>query len=51
MRGTHRAAGFLFVAVFLATGVYMKTQFPDAYHGDPGMRMMIRSAHVYILLS
>lgn len=51
MRTAHRLIGFLFVAVFLGTGVYMRVWFPEAYENDPGMRMMFRSAHVYILLS
>jgi hypothetical protein len=37
--------------VFLATGQYMRLQFPAAYAGDATMRMLFRSAHIYLLLS
>ncbi len=47
----HKLIGFVFIGVFVATGVYMRIHFPDAYQGDPGMRMMFRSAHVYMLFS
>ena len=40
-----------FVLVFLATGRYMRIVFPEAHQGDPTMRMLFRSAHVYILLT
>ena len=46
----HSIWALLFVTVFLATGVYMRAVFPDAYRGNETMRMLYRSAHVYILL-
>lgn len=49
MRIAHRVFGFVFLAVFLGTGVYMRVRFPDAFRGDAGMRMMFRSAHIYLL--
>ena len=51
MRRWHLYGGLLFVAVFLATGAKMRASFPEAHSGDAGVRMMYRSAHVYILLS
>ena len=48
MRSLHRIAGAFGVAMFVATGVYMKLQFTPAWP-DMGMRLMFRSAHVYIL--
>lgn len=51
MRTAHTFLGLAFVAVFLGTGAYMRLRFPDAYLGDAGMRLMFRSAHVYILLA
>jgi hypothetical protein len=51
LRTLHHAAGALYIVVFLATGAWMRSHFPDAFQGDPGMRMMFRSAHLYILLS
>ncbi len=47
----HVVTGFVFVAVFLATGVYMAIGIPDINQDDHGMRMMIRSAHVYVLMT
>jgi hypothetical protein len=47
----HRIVGLSFVLVFLGTGAYMRATFPAAWRGDAGMRMMFRSAHVYILLA
>ena len=51
MRRVHLTLGLVFVAVFLATGAFMRVRFPGAYQGDPTMRMLFRSAHIYILLS
>jgi hypothetical protein len=51
MRRLHLAVGFAFVAVFLATGAHMRAHFPAAHGGDVGVRMMYRSAHVYIVLA
>jgi len=45
----HLAIGLAFVVVFLATGMVMRLRFPAAYAGDATMRMLFRSAHVYIL--
>ena len=47
----HAVWAGLFVAVFLATGQYMQAAFPNLYEGDETMRMLYRSAHVYILLA
>lgn len=51
MARLHRIVGLLFTGMFFATGLYMRATFPAAWQGDPGMRMMFRSAHVYILLA
>jgi uncharacterized membrane protein YwaF len=51
MRRVHLTLGLVFVAVFLATGIFMRVRFPGAYQSDPTMRMLFRSAHIYILLS
>jgi hypothetical protein len=50
MRALHGVVGLAFVAIFLATGVYMRSVFPAAYHDDAGMHMMFRATHIYILL-
>ena len=51
MARLHFFWGLLFTTVFLATGMYMRARFPVAFTDDPTMRMLFRSAHVYILLS
>jgi hypothetical protein len=49
MRRFHLLAGTLGLLAFAGEGVYMVLRFPGAYHGDPTMHMMFRSAHVYLL--
>jgi hypothetical protein len=51
MKITHKIFGLAFIAVFLVTGFYMRLRFPDIFQGDVGMRLMFRSAHVYIMLA
>ena len=51
MERAHRAFGYLFVVVFLATGVYMRLTLPPPEQDDMGARMALRAIHVYILLS
>ncbi|MBK8802265.1 MAG: hypothetical protein IPN71_09465 [Fibrobacteres bacterium] len=48
---THLTWGILFVGVFLWSGTQMKVGFPELYHGDDAVRMLYRSAHIYILFS
>ena len=43
--------GFVFVVVFLITGMYMRASFPEMHQGDATMRMLFRSAHMYILFA
>ena len=50
VRKLHLVVGFMFAAIFLATGVYMAVGMPEINEDDHGMRMMFRSAHVYILM-
>ena len=42
--------GLLTVAVFLGTGLYMKTQFPALYGDNQTVRFLYRANHIYILL-
>ena len=51
MQHKHTLVGLAFLMIFLATGAYMEWTFPSGYRGDLGMRLMFRSAHLYILLS
>lgn len=47
----HLLVGLAVFAYFLGTGIYMRSNFPDLYHGDEAMHYIFRSRHVYILLS
>ncbi len=50
MRKMHLRVGLAFIGVFLATGVYMAFTFEEG-RIDHDVRLMHRSAHVYLLLS
>ena len=47
----HRLAGMVGVLVFLGTGVYLITHFPELHGGNAGIRYQFRANHAYILLS
>ena len=47
----HRLTGMAGVLVFLGTGVYLITHFPELHGGNDGIRYQFRANHVYILLS
>lgn len=47
----HLFIGLFFLLVFLGTGVYMSTNFPELYGNSEEIRMMYRSTHIYILMS
>jgi hypothetical protein len=51
MARLHLVVGLGGVAAFLLTGLYMRLEFPGAYDGDATMRMLFRSAHIYLLLA
>ncbi len=51
MRKLHLLVGFVFIAIFLGTGFYMGAFIPDIDRMDHGQRMMMRSAHVYIVMA
>lgn len=51
IRRAHLAVGIGFLAIFALTGAYLRRTFPEAYHGDPGIRMMYRAGHIYILFA
>ena len=51
MRKLHLIVGLAGVAVFLGTGVYMRTHFPALYGGNEALRYMYRANHVYLLLA
>ena len=47
----HRVIGVITVIAFLGTGVYMRKYLPEPSISTSLMRMLYRSAHVYLLLS
>ena len=49
VRKLHLIVGLAGVAVFLGTGVYMRTHFPALYAGNEALRYMYRANHVYLL--
>ena len=51
MRRLHLIVGLIGVAVFLGTGVYMRTHFPALYAGNEAVRYTYRANHVYLLLA
>ncbi len=51
MRRLHLIVGLAGVVVFLATGVYMRRNFPDLFAGDETLRYLYRANHVYLALA
>jgi hypothetical protein len=47
----HLIFGFLIFWVFTVTGQYMRADYPDKSDIDQAFRMLMRSRHIYILLS
>ena len=50
LKKAHFWIGCLGIAVFLATGVYMRAGFPELYGGNEVVRYHYRANHIYILL-
>src|SRR5262245_35024338 len=51
MKVLHLVVGLFVVVVFLLTGQYLEFHSPKMDELDNGMRMLLRSRHVYILLA
>lgn len=51
MNRLHLTVGLLTVALFLYTGVYMQTGFPELYLADETIRYQYRANHIYLLLA
>ena len=51
IRNWHLAVGLAGVVVFLGTGVYMRTGFPELYGANEALRYIYRANHVYVLLA
>ncbi len=50
MNRLHKYLGLIVIVIFLLTGQYMDFYYPDKEVIGEGMRMMLRSRHIYILL-
>lgn len=51
MHKLHLWTGLAAIAVFLSTGLYMATLFPELYGGNEAIRFQFRANHVYILMA
>lgn len=51
MRRFHLIFGLILFIVFLITGRFMRTDFPDKEAIDQELRILMRSRHIYILFS
>lgn len=51
IRRAHRMAGWLVVAVFIGTGMYLRWWLPPEYVDQHAVRFLLRSNHVYILMA
>ncbi|MGA9998061.1 MAG: hypothetical protein WBP93_21790 [Pyrinomonadaceae bacterium] len=51
MKRLHKIVGVSVVVIFLLTGQYMEFYYPHIKEMNNGMRMMLRSRHIYILLA
>lgn len=47
----HKGIGLATVVIFLATGIYMRLNFPDLYHSNGAVRFIYRANHIYILMA
>ncbi|MBI3006201.1 MAG: hypothetical protein HYY49_12415 [Ignavibacteriales bacterium] len=50
-RTVHFIVGMSTFLVFLLTGAYMRTVFPDVYSANESIRFLYRANHIYILFS
>src|ERR671938_2005630 len=51
MKSLHKIVGIVVVVIFLLTGQYLEFYYPEMRGVGEGMRMMLRSRHIYILLA
>ena len=51
MKKLHLVVGILSLIAFVLTGQYLKRVYPGMPGMDDGMRMMLRSRHLYIMLA
>ena len=51
MKTLHLAVGVFVVVIFLLTGQYLSFRYPNMDEVDDGLRLLLRSRHIYILLA
>ena len=51
MKFLHQITGILVIVIFLLTGQYMDFYYPHMDEVSDGVRMMLRSRHIYLLLA
>lgn len=51
MAAPHRSVGFVTLGLFLVSGMYMRTRFPEAYLGNESIRYLYRANHLYLLFA
>jgi heme A synthase len=51
MKASHLLVGVLSVLAFLATGLYMRANFPALYADNEALRYIYRANHIYLLLA
>jgi ABC-type transport system involved in cytochrome c biogenesis permease subunit len=51
LKRAHFTVGWLTLAAFAASGVYLRVKAPSIYLGDEVSHMMFRANHIYILMA
>src|SRR5437667_1291459 len=51
MKKLHLAVGILTLIAFILTGQYLRRVYPGMLGVDDGLRMLLRSRHLYIMLA
>jgi uncharacterized protein involved in cysteine biosynthesis len=51
LKRVHKIVGIITVVLFLLSGQYMEYYYPNIEEADKGLRLLLRSRHIYILLS
>jgi hypothetical protein len=51
LKRAHLTVGWITLAIFAASGWYLRVQAPSVYLGDEVSHMMFRANHIYILMA
>lgn len=51
MKRLHQAVGVMGLIIFILTGQYLRRRYPDIAEMAEGVRMLLRSRHLYIMLA